>query len=58
MPEPSEPPTPADIAAYIEDMLSELADLASTHGFRPLSTSLRMIALDAARLADPAPSRD
>lgn len=58
MPKPPEPPTPADIAAYIEDMLSELADLASTQGFRTLSTSLRMTALDAARLASPAPGRD
>ena len=58
MPQPPEPPSPADIAGYIEDMLSELADLASTHGFRPLSTSLRMLALDAARLASPAPERD
>ena len=58
MPEPPEPPTPADIAAYIEDMLSELADLAATHGFRSLSTSLRMTALDAARLASPSSGRD
>ena len=53
-----DPSTPAEIAGYIEDMLSELADLASTHGFRAFSTSLRMLALDAARLASPAAERD
>lgn len=58
MPHPSEPPSPADIAGYIEDMLGELADLAKAHGFQALQTSLRMLALDAARLASPAPERD
>jgi hypothetical protein len=58
MPKTPDPPTPADIAGYIEDMLAELADLAATHGLRNLSTSLRMMAVDAARLASSPTARD
>ena len=38
-----------DVRAYIEEMLAELADLASASGERRLATTLRMTALEAAR---------
>ena len=47
-------PTPSEIAAYIEDMLGELAEVASAHGLRKLATSLLMVAVEAARQAEQA----
>ena len=41
--------TARDVRAYIEEMLAELADLASSRGERRLATTLRMVALEAAR---------
>ena len=40
---------PRDVRVYIEEMLAELADLASARGERRLAASLRMVALEAAR---------
>ena len=47
-------PTPSEIAAYIEDMLGELAEVASAHGLRKLATSLLMVAVEAARQSEQA----
>lgn len=58
MPPPSKAPTQIEIAGYIEDMLAELAELASAHDLRSLATGLRMMALEAARQANSSPSGD
>ena len=40
---------PQSIAEYIEEMLSELALLAESAGERKLATSMRLLAIEAAR---------
>jgi len=44
--------SPDSIAEYIEDMLSELAAMAETIGERKLATSMRLLAIEAARVGD------
>ena len=41
---------PGDVLEYIEEMLSELAALAEGSGERRLATSMRLLAIEAARL--------
>ena len=40
---------PGDVLEYIEQMLSELAALAESSGERRLATSMRLLAIEAAR---------
>jgi hypothetical protein len=42
---------PESVAAYIEEMVAELASLAEKSGDRNLAASLRLIAVQAARSA-------
>ena len=48
---PSHDDPPETVAAFIEETLNELAELASRKGYRRLATTLMMAALDAARAA-------
>ena len=41
--------SPQAVREYIESMLAELADLAAATGDRRLASTLRLLALDAAR---------
>ena len=43
--------SPQATATFIEEVLNQLAELASTRGYRSLATTLMMAALDAARAA-------
>ncbi|MES2342245.1 MAG: hypothetical protein V4597_11250 [Pseudomonadota bacterium] len=43
--------SPQATAAFIEEVLNQLAELAATRGYRSLATTLMMAALDAARAA-------
>lgn len=47
--------TPQAAAAFIEEVLNQLAELASVKGHRALATSLMLAALDAARAASDPP---
>ena len=42
---------PGDVLEYIEQMLSELAAMAEGAGERRLATSMRLLAIEAARAA-------
>ena len=44
-------PPPGDVLDYIEDMLAELAGLAERIGERKLASSMRLLAIEAARAA-------
>ena len=70
MSEPDVGPPPDSAIAYVADMLSELADMASLNGYRSVAVSIRLAALQAlnarvdneraSRAADPSrePLRD
>ncbi len=48
---PSHDDPPEMVAAFIEETLNELAELAARKGYRALATTLMLAALDAARAA-------
>lgn len=49
--------SPQVTATFIEEVLNQLAELASTRGYRALATTLMMAALDAARAAAGPPDK-
>ncbi len=49
--------SPQATATFIEEVLNQLEDLASTQGYGSLATTLMMAALDAARAAAGPPDR-
>ena len=49
--------SPQATATFIEEVLNQLAELASTRGYRALATTLMMAALDAARAAAGPPDK-
>jgi hypothetical protein len=53
-PETNHTPNAGQARSYIEAMLVELADLAASRGERRLATTLRMVALEAARAPEQA----
>ena len=48
---PSHDDPPETVAAFIEETLNELAELAARKGYRALAETLMLAALDAARAA-------
>jgi hypothetical protein len=46
------PDVTEDVWNYIDDMLSQLADLAAKNGRYDLATTLRLAAVEAARIGD------
>ncbi len=48
---PRDPSRPEMVAAFIEETLTDLAELAVQHGYRALASTLIMAALEAARAA-------
>ena len=49
--------SPQAAMTFIEEVLNQLAELASTRGYRALATTLMMAALDAARAAAGPPDK-
>ncbi|MDP2011946.1 MAG: hypothetical protein Q8K11_17380 [Phenylobacterium sp.] len=49
--------SPQAAATFIEEVLNQLAELASTRGYQALATTLMMAALDAARAAAGPPDK-
>ncbi len=49
--------SPQAAATFIEEVLNQLAELASTRGYQSLATTLMMAALDAARAAAGPPDK-
>jgi hypothetical protein len=49
--------SPQATATFIEEVLNQLAELASTRGYGALATTLMMAALDAARAAAGPPDK-
>ena len=47
--------SPQKVAAFIEDMLRDLSELAAVKGYRGLATTLMVAALEAARASAGAP---
>ena len=48
---PSHDDPPETVAAFIEETLNELAELAARKGYRALATTLMLAAMEAARAA-------
>ncbi len=51
MTQPPSDSSPQMVAAFIEESLNQLAELAARKGYRALATTLMMAALEAARAA-------
>lgn len=50
--------SPQQVALFIEEMLSDLSELAAVKGYRGLATTLMVAALEAARASAGAPDTE